>query len=169
MKIPAGRIMSWGGARLYAELAAIILPVLIVAFIGFAWAKFGKGFDTRLVTQLATNIGTPALAADTLMRVHVANATLIEMAGLTLACFAGFILLGLIALRLMRLPVHSYLPALVFPNSGNMGLPLCLFAFGEAGLALAVVFFTVSATLHFTLGVSIAAGEISVKRLLRMR
>ena len=44
----------------------------------------------------------------------------------------------------------SFLPALMFPNVGNMGLPLCLFAFGERGLALGIAFFTVAAAVQFT-------------------
>src|SRR3546814_10134430 len=71
-------------------------------------------------------------------------------------------------LRLAGLPYHSYLPAIMFSNSGNMGLPLCLFAFGEPGLALAIGFFTVSATLQFTVGVGLAAGTVSPRRLVRI-
>jgi predicted permease len=56
----------------------------------------------------------------------------------------------------------------MFPNAGNMGLPLCLFAFGEEGLTLAIVFFAVFSIAQFTIGVSIAAGDLSLKRLLRM-
>jgi len=90
------------------------------------------------------------------------------MAAASLIAFAGFALIGVVALRLARLPLRSFLPALVFPNAGNMGLPLCLFAFGEAGLALAIVFFVVSATLNFSLGASVAAGSFEIGRLLRM-
>jgi hypothetical protein len=49
-----------------------------------------------------------------------------------------------------------------------MGLPLSLFAFGDEGLAFAVVFFAISATLQFTLGTSLAAGGFSFARVLRM-
>jgi predicted permease len=49
-----------------------------------------------------------------------------------------------------------------------MGLPLCLFAFGEPGLALAIVFFAVSSMLQFTVGVGIAAGSADPRRLLRL-
>ena len=47
-----------------------------------------------------------------------------------------------------------------------MALPLCLFAFGDKGLALAIVFFAVFSTLQFTVGVSIAAGSFEPGRLL---
>lgn len=54
----------------------------------------------------------------------------------------------------------------MLPNTGNMGLPLCLFAFGDIGLALGIAYFTISALLQFTVGISIAAGGMSVKRAL---
>jgi predicted permease len=153
---------------LLQQLAAIILPVLVVPAIGFIWARSGNSFDNRFVTQLVTNIGTPALAADALTRIRVETGALIQMAGLTALCFAGFLLLGLIVLRVMKLPNHSYLPALMFPNTGNMGLPLALFAFGDEGLAFAVVYFAISITSQFTIGMALASGNFSVTRLLRM-
>lgn len=153
---------------LLQQLAAIIIPVLVVPAIGYVWARSGHAFDSRFITRLVTNIGTPALAADALTRIHVETSALLEMARLTAFCFASYIILGIIVLRLLRLPAHSYLPALVFPNTGNMGLPLSLFAFGNQGLAFAVIFFAISATLQFTLGMSLAAGSFSFGRLFRM-
>lgn len=150
------------------QLAAIILPVLVVPGIGFIWAKSGNNFDNRFITQLVTNIGTPALTADALTRIHLETGALLEMAGLTALCFLGFAVLGLIVLKVMGLKNHSYLPALMFPNTGNMGLPLALFAFGDEGLAFAVVFFAISITSQFTIGMGLAAGNFSIKRLMRM-
>lgn len=153
---------------LLQQLAAIIVPVLAVPAIGYIWARSGQTFDNRFITQLVTNIGTPALAADALTRIRVDTGALVEMAGLTALCFVGFLVLGLVVLRLMKLPSHSYLPALTFPNCGNMGLPLALFAFGDEGLAFAVVFFAISITLQFTLGTALASGSYGFGRLLRM-
>ncbi len=153
---------------LLQQLTAIILPVLAVPAIGFIWARSGNPFDNRFVTQLVTNIGTPALAADALTRIQLETGALVEMAGLTALCFAGFLIMGIVTLRLMRLPHHSYLPALIFPNTGNMGLPLALFAFGNEGLAFAVVFFAISITAQFTIGMSLASGSFSIARLLKM-
>jgi len=153
---------------LLQQLAAIILPVLVVPAIGFIWARSGNPFDNRFVTQLVTNIGTPALAADALTRIHLETGALVQMAGLTAMCFAGFLVIGIVTLRIMRLPHHSYLPALIFPNTGNMGLPLALFAFGNEGLAFAVVFFAISITAQFTIGMSLASGSFSPMRLVKM-
>jgi predicted permease len=153
---------------MFQQLAAVILPVIAIAGIGYAWSRLKRPFDNRLVTQLVSLIGTPCLVSHALTSLHVGIAELGQMALATAAVFAGMFVLAWIVLKLMKLPNHSYLPAVVFSNSGNMGLPLALFAFGERGLALAVVFFAFSSTLQFTAGVSIAAGTVSARHLTRM-
>jgi predicted permease len=153
---------------MFQQLAAVILPVIVIAGIGYGWSRLKRPFDNTLVTQLVSLIGAPCLVSHALISLHVGVAELGQMALATGAVFAGMFVLAVIVLKLMRLPNHSYLPAIVFSNSGNMGLPLALFAFGERGLALAVVYFAFSSCLQFTAGVSIAAGTASVRHLVRM-
>jgi hypothetical protein len=146
------------------QLAAIIAPVLVCAGIGYLWARLRRPFETEFVTALVTTIGTPCLIASTLLRLSVDFAALGDMALAAITVFAIVGVGGAVGLRAVGLPLHSYLPALMFSNAGNMGLPLCLFAFGEPGL----VFFTVSAMLQFTVGVGLAAGTIAPARLARI-
>lgn len=153
---------------MFGQLAAIIIPVFVCAGIGFLWGRAGRPFETQFVTLLVSYVGTPCLIGSTLTRYELDLAALGIMAGAAALAFAGFGLVGLAAVRIARLPVHSYLPALMFPNAGNMGLPLSLFAFGETGLALAITYFALSSVLQFTLGVGIAAGSFAPGRLLRL-
>jgi len=153
---------------LFAELTAIIAPIFVAAGIGFFWAWLRRPFEAEFVTNLVTQVGSPFLVFAALTKLPLPMATIGEMAGAALAAFAGFTLISMAVLRAMRLPFHSYLPALIFPNAGNMGLPLCLFAFGPKGLALAIVFFAVHSILQFTVGVAIAAGTADPGRLLRL-
>jgi len=150
-----------------SQLSAVVLPVLLVAGIGFTWAKMGRRFDSVFLTDIATNIGTPCLVAHSLMTLEIDPAALAQMGVAVLIAVTGFLVLGFVVLKLFKLSVNSYLPALTFPNTGNMGLPLALFAFGPEGLALAVVYFSCTVTLQFTLGVSLSAGNLSLSRLLR--
>lgn len=153
---------------IFNQLTAIILPVLICAGLGFTWARMRRPFDHDFVTRIVSLIGTPCLVAHSLISLHVERKQLGEMAGATALVFCLMFVLGIVVLRVLRLPNHSYLPAVVFSNSGNMGLPLALFAFHESGLALAVVYFAISASLQFSLGISIAAGTANFARLLRV-
>ncbi|MFO1059829.1 MAG: AEC family transporter [Dongiaceae bacterium] len=153
---------------MFAQLAAIIAPVLLCAAIGFGWARLGRPFDSTFATSLATLVGTPALIGSTLTRYRLDPASLAEIGLAALAAFACFMAIAAAVLKLLRLPLPVYLPSLVFPNAGNMGLPLCLFAFGDAGLALAIVYFAIFSVLNFTVGVAITSGSLAPGRLLRL-
>ncbi len=150
-----------------ADLFAVIAPVFLTAFIGYLWVKSGRSFNAEQLTPLITTVGTPCLVISTLLNADPDPQVLARMAGAGLAAHLGAGLFGWAALAAMRLPVRSFLPSLAFPNTGNMGLPLCLFAFGEEGLALAIGYFVVSAVGQFTAGYAIAAGTFDVKRLAR--
>lgn len=150
-----------------AELFPIIAPVFLCAAAGFLWVRLGRPFDNEMVTAVVTNLGTPFLVFSTLTKLQVGLAAFAEIALAAILCGVGFAVLGLAALRLARLPAHSYLPSLIFPNCGNLGLPLCLFAFGEAGLALAIGVFAVASVGQFTIGIALAAGDWSPRRLLQ--
>jgi len=149
------------------EVASILAPVFIIAGIGYGWARIGMAFDNEMVTSLVTNLATPCLIFSTLAKLEVSPAAFGEIALAAICCGIGFAILGRIVLAFLKLPSHSYLPALMFPNTGNLGLPLCLFAFGPAGLALGLGCFTVASFTQFTIGIALAAGEWSLKRLLK--
>lgn len=146
---------------MFTEILTVIAPVGVLAAIGFAWDRKGLPFDTNMVAYLVTNLGAPCLIVSTLL----ANRPDLDViAGMALAALMVVAVVALIAgvgLHLTGQSLKVYLPALTFPNSGNIGIPLCLFAFGDDGLALSVSFFSVMALTQFTLGISIAAGRMS--------
>ncbi len=152
---------------MYGQLFSIIAPVLLVAGLGFAWARLGKPFDLPTVTQLSMMIGMPCLVLSSLSKLSIDLAAFGLMAGAAAAALLSCMALGFVALRLLGLPASSFLPSITFGNSGNLGLPLCLFAFGEAGLALAIAVFAISSVLQFTAGQMIAAGRLSPATLLK--
>ncbi|MAG96338.1 MAG: AEC family transporter [Alphaproteobacteria bacterium] len=149
------------------ELFAIVAPVFCGAGIGFIWARLERPYDTEFVTTLTYNVGTPCLVFATLTRFEVSPATFGSMAGYAVLATLCFALVATLVLKLSGLALRPYLPSLMFPNAGNMGLPLCLFAFGEKGLALGIAFFTVTSLGNFTIGAAIAAGSTSWHVLVR--
>jgi predicted permease len=58
--------------------------------------------------------------------------------------------LSALLINVLGLSQRSFLPALTLGNTGNLGLPLCLFAFGEQGLGLAVAVYVTNSLLQFT-------------------
>lgn len=149
------------------QLAGIVAPVFICIAIGIGWARFGPPFDTEFITSLVYNIGVPCLIVATFQKVRLTPEALGELALATLACYAAFAVAAYALVKLARLDVPSYLPALIFPLTASMGMPVCYFAFGDLGLALAIVFFAIGAIGTFTVGAAIAEGSWSAGRLAR--
>lgn len=54
--------------------------------------------------------------------------------------------------RLLDIQPKTLVPPMMFNNSGNIGLPLAVLAWGEAALPAAVILFMVENTLHFSFG-----------------
>ncbi|MCR9174833.1 MAG: AEC family transporter [Alphaproteobacteria bacterium] len=148
------------------NLIGIVLPVFACSALGYVWAKTGRSFDSETVTSLVVSIGTPCLVFDTLTRLDLTIQSFGVMAGATATAIGIFGAIALIYLWAAKLDRQTYLPALMFPNCGNMGLPVCLFAFGESGLALAISYFATMIVLQFTVGVAIAAGRVSFRMVL---
>lgn len=152
---------------LLADVTAVVAPVFLIAALGYGWARAKLPFDGTFVTTFMINVATPCLVLATLVRMRFEAGALATMASASLACLALAAIVATPLLLALRLPLRVYLPALTFPNAGNMGMPLCLFAFGETGLGLAVVFFAVLAVTQFTLGPAIAAGRADPLQVLR--
>ena len=143
------------------KILSVIAPVFVCAGIGFGWVRFGRPFDTRMVGALALNLGMPSLAFSTLTNLKVSPEAFASMAGVYAIAIACFLAVGLTVITVLRLPAHTYLPVFTSSNTGNMGLPLCLFAFGQEGLALGICIFVMSSLFSFTVGWSIYAGRLS--------
>lgn len=145
----------------------ITAPVFLLAAVGFAWIKLGLDYRVEFVTRLAMTFSVPCLIFVSLMETEIDPAALSR---LSLAALTGYaaITIGLaVFVALARLERRTYLSPLIFGNTGNLGLPLALFAFGEAGLGYAVVVFAVMAILSFTFGLWLVAGGGSLLRVLR--
>jgi predicted permease len=140
--------------------------VVLIAGLGVVWTQRGKDFDTTLITNLVYYFGAPALVFSTLSVIEF-DAALGNFALAAIASFVGFAVLGAPILLALKMPVRTYLSTLMFPNMGNMGLPICLFAFGDAGLVLAVIYFSVAAVAHYTIGVWLLSGERTPTRLFK--
>jgi len=143
------------------EILTVIAPVGLIAVLGFVWDRRGLPFDTNMMAVLVTRIGAPSLIVSTLLDNRPDPNVIAEMALAALSLVFGVAVVAAIGLRLSRQSLKAFLPALTFPNAGNMGIPLCLFAFGDEGLALSVTFFAAMAITQFTLGLTVASGRFA--------
>ena len=149
------------------EIFSIIAPVFVCAILGYTWVRTGHAFETPFVSKLVTNIGAPCLIFSTFMEIEISREAFTEMMGAAFITMVIFGVVGYLALNAFKLNQQAFLPSQIFPNVGNMGLPLCLLAFGEEGLALGLTYFTVNIVFGFTLGLSISSGSMSFKSLFK--
>ena len=148
-----------------AQVAAVLLPVFCIAGLGYVWRLTGAPFDLPFVTRVIMYIAGPCLVFDSLSKLTLPLAEFGVMVGATIALTLGVAFISFLLLKALRLPLPSFLPALTLGNTGNLGLPLCLFAFGQEGLGLAVAIYVTNSVLQFTF-VPLLQARVSVVRTL---
>ena len=77
-----------------------------------------------------------------------------------------FSVIGILVLKALNKDIYRLLPPLILPNTGNMGMPLCLFAYGNMGLAIATAATSMILVFHFSIGILLASKKFSIKPLL---
>ena len=149
------------------QLFSIIAPVFFIAAAGFAWARLGYEYNTAIITRLLTNLTTPCLVFSRMTGLDFPLSQFGEIAFITLAATLVWATVGYVSLSATGIPRDSGLPPILFPNCGNMGLAICLFAFGDEGLGMGLCFFVTTATLQFTISPWLASGHFSLVAMLR--
>jgi len=149
------------------QIVSIVAPVFGLVIVGWLYAR-RHGPDMSAANRINLEVFTPALIF------HVLSAKDFQLAEYAdLALGAVFVVLGsgltaILAARLTGYAYRTLVPPTMFNNSGNMGLPLAVLAFGEQALAAAVVVFLVENLLHFTIGVRMIDSRASLTGLLRL-
>lgn len=146
---------------------SVIAPVFICSLLGYGWIKKGLAFDTPFVSRLVMEVGAPCLIFSSFMEQNIDMATFNQMAVAAFVSMLAFGVIGATALYLLKFDQRTWLPSQMFPNVGNMGLPLCLLAFGQEGLALGMTYFMVNTVFGFTIGMMITSGKVSFRELLK--
>lgn len=145
----------------------IVAPVFLLAGIGFAWVRLGFEYRLQFVTRFAMTLAVPSLIFVALMQTQIPGG---DLSRFTLATIVANLVLAAVfwmIVRLLKLEQRTYLSPLIFGNTGNLGLPLCIFAFGQAGLGYAVIFLSVTALFSFTYGIYLVAGKGAFGKVVR--
>ncbi|MEP1613076.1 MAG: AEC family transporter [Roseobacter sp.] len=145
----------------------IVAPVFLLASIGFAWVKLGVEYRIRFVTQMAMTLSVPCLIFVSLMQTEIEPAALTALSLASIVTYGSVTLAMLALVFVLRLNRKTFAAPMIFGNTGNLGLPLAIFAFGNIGLSYAIVVFAVMAVWSFTFGIWLVAGSGSLGKVLR--
>jgi len=126
--------------------------VFLLSALGYLFGKH-KQIHLPSLNEFVIYIATPCLILSSLSKKHIE----ISDTGYVFATLAIMMLLSsavtLIILRKLKLDKGTYLPPVLFANTGNMGLPIIYYAFGQDGLSLAILYMVCTTFLHYTVGI----------------
>ena len=152
--------------EIFTPLAPVI-PVFLLIAAGFAFAHWKK-INLNSVTEIIVYLGTPSLVFSSLAGKPLFATDIAVLSAGILLIFAivGFFirlyfLVSGFSSRGFALPT-------LFMNAGNMGIPLALFAFGQAGLQRATLMFVIITFLQYSLGIYILNGRSNWTEIFRL-
>ena len=153
--------------ELLIKLFEAVFPVFFIIGIGYYLGKKNPKIDTAFITNFAANIGSPGLIFYSITSTGITFELFSVYFFYALVVITGFALVGLFFLFFQRKDLVTELPPFILPNTGNMGLPLCLFAYGTQGLGIAATISSLVILFHFTLGVFLASKKLDFNLLFR--
>ena len=141
------------------RILEVMIPVIVVAGLGYLYSLRYRT-DLAAINAISVNVFLPALVF-TVMSSQDFDLT--RYPGLAIAAAAVFFGSGLIAwpiANFLKYDVRTFVPPMMFNNCGNLGLPLALLAFGDSGLAPAIVLLIVTNLLYFSFGIYIVDQQV---------
>jgi predicted permease len=151
---------------LITRIFTVLFPVFAIVIVGYLYARF-RPVDMTTANRLNMEVFSPALLFSVLSdnSFNIMDYQPLALAATLILLGSGFI--ALLLARLTNINPKTYVPSMMFVNTGNMGLPIALFAFGEVGLPAAVLFLIITAILNFTLGIYIVSQQTAWLSLLK--
>ena len=153
--------------EIYLKLFEVIFPVFFVVGIGYYLGKKNPKIDTTFITNFGGNIGSPAIVFYSVTTTGLTFSVFTNYFIYYLLAIIGFSIIGAIFLFFFKKDVIMELPPYILPNTGNMGLPICLFAYGANGLGVAGAISSLIILFHFTLGVFLASKKFNLEVITR--
>ena len=152
---------------IYLKLFEVLFPVFFIVGIGYYLGKKNPKLDTSFITNFAANIGSPAMVFYAVTTTGITFNIFVEYFWYSVIAIFGFAITGVIFLKFLNKDIVTELPPFILPNTGNMGLPICLFAYGSQGLGIAATISSLVILFHFTLGVFLASKKLDLNLLFK--
>ena len=153
--------------EIYFKLFEVLFPVFFIIGIGYFLGKKKSDIDTAFITNYSSDYGAPALFLFAITSSGVTFDVFSEYFIYSVIALFSFALVGIIFLFFMKKDISRELPPFFLPNTGNMGIPICLFAYGSLGMGVAAAISSLVVLLHFTVNIFLASKKFDVKIILK--
>ncbi len=148
------------------RILSIVFPVFAIIGIGYLYGRI-KRPDIGVTNQISMDVLVPALVFAALASKDFDFMHYWQLALGGAGVILGSGLLAWPVARLLKVDVKTFVPPMMFNNSGNMGIPLIVLAFGDAALGAAIILFLVEMVLHFSMGPYLLAHRMNLLQLLK--
>lgn len=146
-------------SALLATFADNLLPILLLGAAGFLIGKT-LSVESRGLGRVVFYIFSPVLVFDLLLHTELSSGDILSTMAfaVTVCVVTGLLAFGVGQLMRLERPIlMAVILTSAMGNTGNYGLPLVSFAYGNAALAIATLYFVTSSVLFNTAGVLIAS------------
>ncbi len=156
-----------GQAELLSRTFDTVFPLVFIVLLGFIYARW-RATDMTIANRINMDVFVPALIFSVMASgsFHVTQYKGLIIAAAVIVLGSGLLVWPIA--KLMRVSSKTLLPPMMFNNSGNLGIPLMVLAFGESALPIAVVLFLTENLLHFTVGMYLINPKTKLKSILTM-
>ena len=152
---------------IYIKLFEVLFPGFFIVGIGYFLGKQKSDIDTTFITNYSANFGAPALFIFAITSSGVSYSVFSEYFIYSVIALSCFAITGVIFLFFMKKDISRELPPFFLPNTGNMGIPICLFAYGSLGMGVAAAISSLVVLLHFTANIFLASKTFDIKIILK--
>ncbi len=153
--------------EIYLKLFEVLFPVFFIVGIGYYLGRQKSDIDTTFITNYSANFGAPALFIFAITSSGVTYSVFSEYFIYSVIALICFAITGVIFLFFMKKDISRELPPFFLPNTGNMGIPICLFAYGSLGMGVAAAISSLVVLLHFTVNIFLASKKFDIKIILK--
>lgn len=149
------------------QIMSILLPVFLIAGCGALYGRY-RSTDIQSMNTVNMELFVPMLVFAVLadQQAPLGDYAWLATAAVVIVLGSGLILWPVA--KALDLNLKTFLPPMMFNNSGNMGIPLIVLAFGEEALPAAIVLFIVEMLLHFSVGLYMLDPQTSLLKRLRV-
>ncbi|CAI8272548.1 MAG: Uncharacterised protein [Gammaproteobacteria bacterium] len=138
-----------------------VIPVLIVVIIGYIYGRWRRP-DMSVINKLCMELLVPILIFSVLAGKNVQLEEYVILA-IGVACIIlGCGLITWLLCLFFKIEPKTFVPPMMFTNTGNLAFPLVLLAFGQDAMPAIVIVFIVSQFLHFSLGFYILDSQAKI-------
>jgi len=149
------------------EILNTVIPVFLIIAIGFVIGKKRK-IDVQPIVDLIIYIAGPSLIFVSLAKSNIELNDFLTMVIVTVVFTSILWLLAYIIFKITKSKNYGlYLP-MAHGNTGYLGWPIALFAFGIAGLSRAVIFDAVASVFLFSLGIYVVHRRNELKEIFKI-